>query len=127
MSYIYYNPNPFLKSTSDCTVRAFTKVFNKTWDEMYTALTAKGYELKEMPSSNNVWRQYLLEHGFRRFYIPDNFRCSYSVREFCNDHRIGTFLLFVGEHVIAVMDGDYYDTFDSGHECPTYFWEKGDR
>ena len=60
--------------------------------------------------------------GFRRYYIPDNLKCSYSVREFCVDNPTGTFLLFVGEHVIAVIDGDYYDTFDSGHECPTSFW-----
>lgn len=124
MAYRYYNPNPFLKTTTDCTVRAFTLAFNKSWDEMYVALCAKGFELKEMPSSNNVWRAYMRSHGFTRYYIPDNFDCSYSVRQFCSDNRIGTFLLFVGEHVITVIDGDYYDTWDSGHECPTSFWRK---
>lgn len=124
MGYIYYNPNPFLKSTGDCVVRALTKVLNSDWDTVYTELAAKGFELKEMPSTNNVWRAFLFEHGFERYYIPYNRNCSYSVREFCTDNPSGTFLLFVGMHVIAVVNGNYYDTFDSGNECPTFFWRK---
>lgn len=122
MAYRYYNPNPLLKSTSDCVIRALTKVLDSDWDTVFVSLCAQGFDLKEMPSSNNVWRTFLVRHGFARYYIPYNLKCSYSVREFCNDHPKGTFILFVGEHVIAVIDGDYFDTFDSGNECPVFFW-----
>lgn len=122
MAYRYYNPNPFRKSTSDCIIRALTAVTGKDWDTVYAEVCATGYRLKEMPVSNNVWRLYLTENGFQRYFIPNTWPFGYTVREFCQDNKVGTFLLFVGEHVIAVKNGDYYDTFDSGYESPSFFW-----
>jgi len=33
-------------------------------------------------------------------------------------------ILATGTHVIAVGDGNYYDTWDSGQEVPIYYWRK---
>jgi hypothetical protein len=27
-------------------------------------------------------------------------------------------------HTVCVIDGDWFDTFDSGAEMPVYYWEK---
>jgi len=35
-----------------------------------------------------------------------------------------THILALSGHVVCVMDGDYYDTWDSGGEVPLYYWRK---
>lgn len=45
------------------------------------------------------------------------------MQDFCEDFPDGTYLLALQSHVVAVIDGNYYDSFDSGHEVPLYYWE----
>jgi hypothetical protein len=80
-----------------------------------------------MPHANVVWGEYLYKQGFRKGAIPDTCPNCYTVRAFCADNPIGTFLLATGSHVIAVIDGNYYDTWDSGNEVPIYYWRKENR
>lgn len=80
--------------------------------------------MHDMPSSNRVWERYLFDNGFKRTLLPDTCPDCYTVKEFCRDHREGKFLLAIGNHVVAVEDGDYYDTWDSGNEVPIYYWRK---
>lgn len=77
-----------------------------------------------MPSSNRVWGQFLKSQGFKKYQIPDTCPDCYRVWQFCYDNPIGTFILGTGEHVICVVDGDYYDSWDSGNEVPIYYFKK---
>ena len=122
--FVYYNPNPDNKSTSDCVIRSLSKVLNKDWEETYIALAIEGLLMHEMPSVNTVWGNYLKRHGFVRYVIPDSCPYCYTIKQFCYDHPIGTFVLGTGSHAVAVIDGDYYDSLDSGNEVPIYYWEK---
>ena len=58
--------------------------------------------------------------------IPDD--CPdcylYTVAEFCNEHPQGEYVLILPNHIVAVKDGDYYDSFDSGNETIDYYFEK---
>lgn len=122
--YIYYNPNPLSKYVGDCVVRALTKVLDKDWDYVYDRIYEEGRILKDMPSSNSVWGAYLKSKGFSRHIIPNSCPNCYSVTDFCKDNPKGTFVLGLDGHVIAVIDGNYYDTQDSGFGCPIYYWKK---
>lgn len=62
------------------------------------------------------------ELGYRRETIPNTCPDCYSLREFCRDNPSGSFLVGTGDHVIAAVDGDYYDTWDSGDTIPIYYW-----
>lgn len=124
MAFIKYNVNPSGKRRGDCTVRAIAKATEKSWEEIFLGLCLYGFMMFDMPSANNVWGAYLRSRGFRRHLIPDTCPNCYTVRDFCMDHQEGVFILAIGEHVVAVADGDYYDTWDSGDEIPVYYWKK---
>lgn len=126
MAFKYFNPNPQNNLVIDCTVRAISKVTGRTWDLTYIGLVVKGYEIKDMPNSNSVWSKYLKQLGFVREIIPNTCPDCYTVKAFCEDHPRGTFLLATGNHVVAIVNGDYYDTWDSGDEVPVYYWTKGE-
>ena len=83
-----------------------------------------GLAKHDMPSSNAVWGKYLRNKGFRRYILPDTCPECYTVRDFCYDFPRGLYLLATGEHVIAVENGDYYDSWDSGDEIPLFYWRK---
>lgn len=122
MSYIYFNPNPMGKRVGDCVIRAISKLTGRNWESTYLGIMTAGFELCDMPSSNNVWAAYLKRLGYRRNVIPDTCPNCYTVRDFCLDNPRGIFLLATGSHVVTVVDGDYYDAWDSGDEVPIYYW-----
>lgn len=124
MGYVRYNTNPVSNLVGDCVVRAISILTDETWDDVYWGIAIQGFLIKDMPSSNSVWGEYLTRKGFRREVIPNTCPACYSVREFCEEHPYGKYLLATGSHVIAVVDGDYYDTWDSGDEIPIYYWER---
>lgn len=127
MSFIFRNNNRLGKLTSiDCTVRAIATALGTSWDQEYFYVCVEGYLLGNMPSGNDVWPSYLMRRGFKRFHIPNTCPDCYTIRDFCKDNPKGTFVIGTGQHAVAVIDGDYYDTWDSGDEIPTYFWVKGE-
>ena len=105
-------------------IRAISLTMEKDWDDTYLELLVQGFMMKDMPSSNHVWGTYLFEHGFERRIIPDTCPDCYTVAKFCEEFPQGTYILATGTHVIAVKDGNYHDTWDSGSEIPIFYWKK---
>lgn len=122
--YIFYNTNPANKIVGDCVIRGLSILLQKRWDEVYDDLMYLGKQMCDMPSSNAVWSEYLYQHEYTRRIIPDTCPSCYTVRRFCDDHRNGAYLLATGSHVVAVIDGNYYDTWDSGDEIPVYYFKR---
>lgn len=121
--YYYFNPNPKRNRVGDCTARAICKATGKSWDDVYTALCAFGFDEKDYPSANLVWGKYLKAQGFKRYLVDDD-KDLYTVRDFCEDNPEGTFILAIDGHVVCVVDGCYYDSWDSGDEIPIYYWKR---
>lgn len=120
--YIKRNPNPNGSYVGDCVIRSISIATGQDWEHVYVGLAIQGFMLSDMPSSNHVWGSYLRNLGFKRYAIPNTCPDCYTVKDFCLDNPKGTFILATGSHVVAAIDGNYYDTWDSGEEVPIYFW-----
>lgn len=126
MSWQFYNPNPAGNLVGDCVIRALTLALKQNWDEVYLRVSTQAYGMKDMPSSNQTWATVLRHNGFKRYIIPNECPDCYTIEDFCRDYPEGTYVLATGTHVVTVVDGDYYDTWDSGKKIPIYYFKKED-
>ena len=78
-----------------------------------------------MPSVNWLWDEYLKQHGFMQFLLPERCPECITIKLFCKMYPTGTYIIGTGNHAVCVRDGDYLDAWDSGNERPTYFYKKG--
>jgi hypothetical protein len=122
--YEYYNPNFVRTNAGDCVIRAISRAERKSWKTIYIALCFEGFCLWDLPNANNVWDSYLHHKGYKRYIIPDTCPDCYTVKQFTREHKTGTYILATGEHAIAVIDGVYYDSWDSGESVPVYYYAK---
>lgn len=91
------------------------------WDTTYWGLALEGALLRDMPSANAVWGAYLARNGFRRYLAPDGI----TVGEFACENNRGVYILALSGHVVCIVDGVLYDTWDSSRELVLYYWQKG--
>jgi len=69
----------------------------------------------------------LKHRNYIRTQIPNTCPDCYTVKDFCTDNPQGRYIVATQSHVVAIIDGDYYDTWDSGTEPIIYFWKKEGR
>lgn len=119
--YIPYNPNPAGRKTDDCVIRAVAKALGYSWEKAYDHIAREGRRKCDMPNANHIWIGYLKECGFRISVIRNTCPDCYTVKEFCTDNPRGLFVLGDGNHVVTAIDGDWYDTWDSGDLVPTFY------
>ena len=124
MSWIPHNENPDKINVGDCVIRAISKALGQEWDKTYLDICLEGLIICDMPSANHVWGAYLRRKGYKRYIIPDDCPDCYTVKNFCRDHPNGTYILAISGHVVCCIDGNYYDTWDSGSKIPVYYWKK---
>lgn len=124
MAFVYFNPNPEGNYVGDCSVRAISKLLDQDWDTTYWGLAITGSIVKDMPPSKKVIGTYLRNNGFTRKAIPSICPDCYSVRQFAQDYPDGIYLLATDSHVVTVIFGDYFDSWDSGDETVLYYWAK---
>ena len=120
--WIRCNPNPLGKVTGDCVVRAIAVATAQSWRRVYRDLCELGETECELPNTNNVWGMYLSRMGMEQFLLPESCPKCVTVRAFCKRFPTGTYVIGTGGHAVTVIDGDYYDSWDSGSEVPSYFW-----
>ena len=120
--WVKYNPNPTGRSVGDCAVRAIAKALDTDWEQAYAMIVINGFAMGDMPSGDSVWGSVLREHGFYRSAIPNTCPNCYTIEDLCRDNPKGVFVLGTGNHVVTVVDGDYFDIWDSGREIPVYAW-----
>lgn len=124
--WVRYNANPDGRNVGDCTIRAISLALGQSWEQTYVELALEGFMMGDMPSANHVWGTYLRRNGFQRRVLPDTCPDCYTVADFARDHPSDTYLLALDGHVVCLIDGDWYDTWDSGGKIPLYYWTRKD-
>lgn len=122
-----YNPNPVDRWAGvDCSVRAVSKALDVDWETAYVMISLNGFLMGDVSCSDSVWGAVLRQHGFYRASLPDDLPDDYTVEDFAYDNPHGTYVLGTGNHVVTVVDGNIYDSWDSSNENPIYVWYRKD-
>ena len=114
------NINPCGELVGDCVVRAIGLLLGKSWDEVHNDLSRESFFACDMSNSNKVWAKYLEKFG----YIGEQLAGNKTVSELAKVIQDRKYLLATSTHVVTVIDGDYYDTWDSGNIIPLFIWKE---
>ncbi len=134
--FIKLNLNPFGRDKGDCVIRAITLALNYNWFMVHDELSFLSRKMGDMPSSNEVWKTYLTQKGYKEEFVENTCPRCLTVDGFARSHPKGCYILntceytkardnliVTGTHVVTVIDGDYYDSWDSGADVPlSYFY-----
>lgn len=121
--WVRLNANPGNRNVGDCVVRAIAVATGRPWTDVYDELICTARSVYDMPSSNETWGLYLYRMGFEPFILPDACPECVTVREFARRFTHGRYIIGTGNHAVAVINGNYYDTWDSGNQVPAYFFK----
>lgn len=121
--WVKINPNPGKRHVGDCVIRAIAVATGKPWLNVYDELYLLGRDTYDMMSGNETWGLYLYRMGFDPFLLPDACPECVTVREFARRFPEGSYIVGTGSHAVAIVDGDWFDTWDSGDTVPKYFFE----
>lgn len=120
--WIRCNVNPAKNHTGDCVIRACAMALHKTWIQVSDEIYRLSREHFLSMSDDHLWGRYLYEQGFVPFLLPENCPNCITIKRFCVMYPRGTYIIGTGSHAVAVIDGNYYDSWDSGNEIPSFFW-----
>lgn len=122
--YVLFQPNPKKNNTTDCSFRAYAKVQGITWEEAYDIATALGREMNLMPNDHRVVDKILVEKFGFTFTKYEKGDAKKTVNEFAIEHPKGTYVGWMHGHVVAIVDGNYYDSWDSGSRKMKGYYSK---
>ena len=117
------NPNPKHRIVPDCVIRAICNVLHLSWYEVFDQLSALARTECSVTCDDKLWGRFFYQMGFVPFTVPKDFPRCITVKEFCDLFPHGRYVIGTGTHAVAVIDGDYYDSWDSGNVCCSFFWK----
>jgi hypothetical protein len=136
MKFEYFNPNPDAKTfksgkpkywgRDDNSVRALVKVLNSSWTEVFDQLAECAKVQHDMPSAKNVVAEILQKNDFDFTTLgkPVMGQKRPTVEEFVNAHRTGTYVLYLRNYYVTIIDGTLYNTVDMKDESVYSYWTK---
>lgn len=123
----YYNPNPSKhEDVADCTVRAYCKAFDTTWENALLVSTMSALKNHRVFNDNKAIQEFLESLGCIKHSVkvakgskrptPDSLARSKEFKD-------TTLIVFVAKHMVTVQGGKVYDTWDSSKKGAYWFYE----
>ena len=112
-----FNPNPKDRNIGDCTLRSYCAAFGISWEKAFDIAS-------KVAKENASMIQYMADK-----ILTEEFNCvvdekynkksvkgkdRITVNEFAMTHPYGKFILHVPKHQVTVINGEYWDSWDSG-------------
>ena len=112
-----FNPNPKDRNIGDCTLRSYCAAFGISWEKAFDIAS-------KVAKENASMIQYMADK-----ILIEEFNCvvdekynkksvkgkdRITVNEFAMTHPYGKFILHVPKHQVTVINGEYWDSWDSG-------------
>ena len=137
--FMYHNPNPKGKNTSDCVIRAIAISEGKSWNDILIELCEIARRTGYMVNDRKCYEKYLTAHGYvkcKQPRKPDGKK--YTGREFCDyvldleqKGEITTpVIAHIGSHHLTAFVHDIicgvrcHDTWDTTSRCVGNYWYK---
>lgn len=134
----FYNANPKNRMTADCNIRAICTAleipYNQVVMEMAEMQCKTGYDV----ASRQGIDKYLQGKGWIKHKQPRKWdNTKYTGKEWClqiqedydwvlNPDKIKNVIANIGgHHIVAIIDGRVWDTWDSTDGCIGNYWIKG--
>ena len=129
-TYHYHNANPANRLTSDCVARAISTASGMHYTKVVQMLTDLQIYTGYDTSDPHCYGKFLESEGWIKHRQPRkaNGR-KFTGREFCeqlalhSDHR-EIIAHLGGHHIVAIIDGRVWDTWDSTDGCVGNYWTK---
>lgn len=126
----YYQPNKkdLKDKVGDCQIRALCKALDLTWVEAFDLTIPICRELQTYTIFDGCLektQEAMASLGFTYTGISNKQGTKRpTVKSFAKAHPSGTYIVKVAHHVVAVVDGYYYDTWDSGDRSMYGYYER---
>lgn len=117
---VKYNANSKDNDTGDCVKRSLSLAYNIDYDQVKRELNKIRRDIGA-PYWNipKVFEKFMSDHGMiSKDTISSD--CKDTVNDFCDSHPSGTYIIMCtgnrrnSTHLVTVIDGDIYDSWDSG-------------
>ena len=128
--YVYYQPNAkdIKDEYGDCQVRALSKALGVSWLEAFDLTIPICREVQTYTifgGTCDIGKQNLARLGFEYHGISNKRGTTRpTVDSFAKAHPHGSYILKAAHHVVACVDGKYYDTWDSGYKSLYGYYER---
>lgn len=117
-----YNPNPLSNTVEDCAQRAISAALDVDWDTASDLIHDMAKAMGQPEHSDAAWGAVLRRAGFYRAIVPNSCPDCFSVADFCREHPRGVYVLKTSGHVVTVIDGQAWDSWDSTGETVIYYF-----
>ena len=127
--YVYFQPNKkdLKDKTGDCQIRAFCKVLDIDWLTAFDLTIPICRELQTytiFDCNLEKTKEAMETLGFTYTGISNKKGSTRpTVDSFAKSHPTGRYIVSLARHVVAVVDGKYYDTWDSGYKSLYGYYE----
>lgn len=120
------NVNPMKKEVGDCVIRAIANAEDKSWYEVFDALTKIARENCSAPNWKDTYEAYLSKYPtipVKYEYGGKKYRLTAS--DFWNDPKLkeGNYVIRQAHHVTCVKNGVCEDIWDCSHRASYKIWK----
>lgn len=125
----FHNQNPHGRLTTDCVIRAISTATEIPYNQVVRELAELQCETGYDDGDVKLFDKYLASKGWVKYKQPrKDDGTKYTGREFCElrqrwngDNAIAN---IGGGHIVAIVNGKVWDTWDCTHKCIGNYWLK---